>query len=409
MYRGGLRPDQQARVTFMHNPFDRDYESDPVTEPRSPAVAPPMTNHKRRWGVLAALGGAALLLLLFLLLGRTSVAPPPAPPAPALTVTTATPHLATWANAITASGGIFAWQEASVGTQIGSYQITDIRANVGDQVRKGQVLARLDPALLHAEEAQLVASHDQAEANRQRALSLRSTGGISEQDVLQFVTQAKTSAAQLAAKRLQLRYTEVRAPDDGVVSARTATLGAVVPAGQELFRIIRRNRLEWRGELTAAQIASVADGQTVALTLPDGTGAIARTRAKAPAIDVGSRLGLVYADIAPGSRARAGMYASGRIVNGRTPSLAVPAGSVVIRDGLSYVFRIARAGDTSPVAQQPITVGRREGKEVEILHGLSGDERIVLGGAGFLGDGDVVRVAAIRRHAVAETRKRRTS
>lgn len=395
-------------MTFMQTPFDREYETDRATEPRSPADAPPMTVRTSRVGLVATLGGAGLLLLLVLLLSRTSVSSPPTPPAAALTVTTATPRLATWANAITASGGIFAWQEASVGTQIGSYQITDIRANVGDQVRKGQVLARLDPALLHAEEAQLVASHDQAEANRQRALSLRSTGGISEQDVLQFVTQAKTSAAQLAAKRLQLRYTEVRAPDDGVVSARTATLGAVVPAGQELFRIIRRNRLEWRGELTAAQIAAIADGQAVALTLPDGTEATACTRAKAPAVDVASRLGLVYADIAPGSRARAGMYADGRILVGRAPSLAVPAGSVVIRDGLNYVFRLARVGDISPVAQQPVEVGRREGEEVEILHGLAGDERIVLGGAGFLGDGDVVRVSRVGRQVAVETRGRRT-
>src|SRR3546814_9346371 len=104
------------------------------------------------------------------------------------------------------------------------------------RVRKGPVLARLDPALLKADEAQLRASDDQAEANRQRALSLQASGGVSDQDVLQYVTQARTAAAALAAKRLQLRYTSVVAPDDGVISARTATLGAVAPAGQEFFR-----------------------------------------------------------------------------------------------------------------------------------------------------------------------------
>src|SRR3546814_4137550 len=93
--------------------------------------------------------------------------------------------------------------------------------------------------LLKADEAQLRASYDQAEANRQRALSLQASGGVSDQDVLQYVTQARTAAAALAAKRLQLRYTSVVAPDDGVISARTATLGAVAPAGQEFFRLIR--------------------------------------------------------------------------------------------------------------------------------------------------------------------------
>ncbi|WP_375395792.1 efflux RND transporter periplasmic adaptor subunit [uncultured Sphingomonas sp.] len=346
-----------------------------------------------RYGALAiAIIGATGLLFLYL-----PGHPPPRPAlaAPALTVTTAAPHVATWATTVSATGGIFPWQEASAGTQIGSYQIIDVQANVGDQVRKGQVLARLNPALLQAEEAQLVAGHDQAEANRQRALSLQGSGGISDQDVLQLVTQAKTSAAQLAAKRLQLRYTTVTAPDDGVVSARTAALGAVVPAGQELFRIIRHNRLEWRGELTAAQIASIAPGQPISLTLPDGSQTLARTRITGPALDGQSRLGLVYADIVPGGRARAGMYASGRISIGQRPALAVPAASVVVRDGRSYVFRLVDgSGASSPVRAQAVTVGRRLGDEVEIVEGLSGAEKLVVEGAGFLGDGDVVRIQA---------------
>src|SRR5690606_25905749 len=118
----------------------------------------------------------------------------------------------------------------------------------------------------------------------------------------------------LASKRLQLRYTDVIAPDDGVISARRATLGAVCEAGEELFRLIRKGRLEWRGELTAAQLASVAKGQLVELALPDGSAAAAEVRETAPSLDARSRLGLVYADLIPGSQARAGMYANGQIV-----------------------------------------------------------------------------------------------
>ena len=141
---------------------------------------------------------------------------------PALTVTTTTPRRALWPVALSASGSIAPWQEASVGAQLGGYQLIEIRVNVGDEVRRGQVLARLDSALLRAEEAQLLANDEQASADRQRALSLQRDGAISDQDVLQFVTAAKVSAALLASKRLQLRYTDVIAPDDGVISARTA-------------------------------------------------------------------------------------------------------------------------------------------------------------------------------------------
>ena len=322
---------------------------------------------------------------------------------PALTVTVAAPQDAVWADTLTASGSVTAWQEASIGTAIGGVRLVEIAVDVGDRVRKGQRLARLDRAMLRAEETQLVAAFEQAEANRQRALSLKGNGAISDQDVLQFVTAARTASAALAAKRLQLHYADVTAPDDGVISARFATLGAVVPVGQELFRLIRRNRLEWRGELTASEIARIMPGQSVALSLPDGSTAQAVVRETAPALDPQSRLGLVYADIRPGSRARAGMYGEGAIVLGRAPALTIPSESLLVRDGRSYVITLADRSATPRVAQQAVTVGRRQGDLVEIVRGLARSDSIVVGGAGFLGDGDVVGIAPSGPRARRET------
>lgn len=340
--------------------------------------------------------GAALLIAIGIAVVAITGEPSPptiaAKPAAALTVTEASARRALWPMTIEASGAIAPWQEASIGTQIGGYQLIDVRVNVGDRVRKGQLLARLDPALLNAEEAQLRASHDQAEANRQRALSLQASGGISDQDVLQYVTQARTAAAGLAAKRLQLRYTSVVAPDDGVISARTATLGAVAPAGQEFFRLIRQGRLEWRGELTAAQLARVIPGQLIMLDLPDGTRCAATVRQTAPILDERSRLGIAYADIVRGSRARAGMYANGRIEMAVTPAITVPPQSVVIRDGRNYVLKLGQPEAAPRVSLQAVTIGRRRDDAVEIAIGLAEGDRIVVQGAGFLNDGDVVRL-----------------
>jgi RND family efflux transporter MFP subunit len=245
-------------------------------------------------------------------------------PTPALTVTVTRPVSAIWPITLEASGAIAAWQEASIGAQVGGYRLIEVAVNVGDQVTKGQVLARFDPAMLQADEARLKANDEQARANEQRMLSLQKTGTASDRDVLQFVTQARTADALLEANRLQLRYTDVMAPDDGVISSRTATLGAVVPIGQELFRLIRQNRLEWRGELTAVQLAHVEIGQSVEITLSDGGTTIAKVRQTAPSLDPQSRLGIVYADIPPGSPARAGMYADGRVVIGQGEALVVP-------------------------------------------------------------------------------------
>lgn len=323
---------------------------------------------------------------------------------PALTVTVAAPQHADWPVTLSASGAVAPWQEAIIGTQIGAYQLIDVRVNVGDRVRRGQVLARLNPALLRAEEAQLLASYEQAEANRKRALGLQSSGAISDQDVLQFVTEARTAAALLAGKRTQLRYTDVMSPDSGTISARTATLGSVVPAGQELFRLIRQDRLEWRGEVTAAQLGQVRIGQEIVLQLPDKSTAVAKVRQTAPSLAEDTRLAIVYADIRPGSRARAGMFATGNVELGTSAALVVPAESVIIRDGRSNVLTLADNSATPRVSLRSVTVGRRQGREVEIVDGLKAGDRVVVQGAGFLKDRDVVRVASTAQRGGAPRR-----
>jgi RND family efflux transporter MFP subunit len=352
---------------------------------------------------------------LYALLYGTSLATPLAladetapAAAPALTVTLAQPQTQQWAETINASGAIEAWQEASVSAQIGGQRIADVSAEVGDVVKKGQTLARLDSEVLNAELAELQAALAQAEAsrseafaNRDRAEGLRGKGALSEQDILKVLTQAEVAETQVTAararlntQRLRLSYAEIVAPDDGVITARSAMLGAVTQAGQELFRMIRQQRLEWRSELTAEQVVKVSEQAPIDLILPDGSSASATLRSISPAMTSGSRLALVYADLVPGSRARAGMYAQGTIMLAPKPALIVPAGSVVIRDGRSIVFTIPTDARTDIVriAARVVVVGRRHKGQIEIISGLSLDDRLVAQGAGFLSDGDVVRI-----------------
>lgn len=320
---------------------------------------------------------------------RSTATPTPAPSAAALTVTIAAAVQAQWPAILEASGPIAPWQEAVIGAQVSGLRLAEIRVNVGDRVKRGQVLAIFDADLLRADETRLKASWQQSEANRQRALQLKGSGGISEQDVLQYVTQADVAKALLQSTQLQLRYAEVTAPDDGVISARSATIGAVSGTGQELFRMIRQNRMEWRGELTAPQLAQIKSGQHVGLSLPDGTTASAKVRQTAPSLDNQTRLGIVYADIDPGSTARAGMYAKGKVVLTESHAVTVPAASVVIRDGRSYVPKLM---DGDRISMQAVTVGRRQGNDVEILSGIATADKVIVQGAGFLSDGDMVRI-----------------
>ncbi len=326
---------------------------------------------------------------------------------PALTVTTAQPQATALPLGLTANGNIAAWQEAVVGSESNGLRLSEVRAQVGDVVRAGQVLARFADATLLAEVAQAKATLAEAEANAreaslnaERARSLQGTGALSAQQINQYDTTAQTAQARvqaaratLEAQQLRLRQTQVLAPDSGVISARSATVGAVVPSGTELFRLIRQGRLEWRAEVTATELARLPPGTPVRVTAANGTTVRGKVRVQAPTVDVATRSALIYVDLSPAPVAgaaavKAGMFAKGEFELGTTTALTVPQQAVVVRDGFSHVFRLQPDGRVSQIRVQ---AGRRVGDRVEVPDGLTADAVVVVSGAGFLNDGDLVK------------------
>lgn len=310
----------------------------------------------------------------------------------AMTITATTAQQGEWSSKITAAGPITAWQEAIVSAEIEEQQLVSVFVDVGDKVEKGETLAQFNTETLLAEQAELKASWKLAKADAQRALSLKGTGAISNQQIDIYVNQEAIAKARLEVKNLRIRYATVKAPDSGIISSRSATLGEVGSFGQELFRIIRQERLEWRGELTANQLEKVEIGQKVLIRLPGDTTADASIRQIAPSVDPSSRMAMIYADILSTSTARAGMYGEGQIILPKTPLVFVPSESVIIRDGYSYVFKLVTSESQTGIAQQKIAIGRKQGKYVEILAGIDVGDRVAERGAGFLNDGDVVTV-----------------
>lgn len=327
----------------------------------------------------------------------------------AQSVTVAAALAQTWPQQVAASGVIAPWHEAIVASPANGLSIAAIQVDVGSRVKQGQVLAQLDDRSIRAEAAQGVANLNQMRAslrqaliNRDRVLALKDTSAVSEQEILQAETQAELAIAQeeqaranLASLQVRLENTCVVAPDDGVVSARNATLGQVPAVGAELFRLIRQGRLEWRAEVPASQLAGIKAGQVVRVSLPDGNEASGRVRVVAPSLDPNSRLGLVYADLAAGTSSRAAMYAKGLIRTGDSGAIVIPSESVVMRDGRPFVFLVS-AGRT---IRTEIALGRRRGMQVEVTSGVSAGQEVVVRGAGFLTDGDAVTVSGSLKEA----------
>lgn len=362
----------------------------------------------RRTIAACVASGIAILLVAAVSTGSAidAAAPDAALSANLLAVRSVVARLQQWPETIEAFGSIAPWDEMIVSAQVEGQPLVELRANVGDRVRRGQVLARFDTAMLvseahrwRAEVEQAAAEVCQANSDRDRVQQLADSGGVSEQEVMQRVTAAQVAAArlgaaraQLSARELDLRRANITAPDDGTISGRNAQSGTIGTRGLELFRIIRHDRLEWRGELTAVQLSRLAPGQPVQLSLPAGATAEARIRQLAPSMNPQTRLATVYADIAPGESARAGTYVSGRIALGERPALVVPASSIVVRDGYSFIFKVESAAEQWRVAQRRVEIGRRVGTDVEILAGLGEGEQVVASGGGFLDDQDSIRV-----------------
>jgi RND family efflux transporter MFP subunit len=324
---------------------------------------------------------------------------------PALYVSTAKPALTAWPVKLVANGDIAPWQEAIIGAEIDGLRLSAVNVNVGDWVRKGQVIAEFAKDTMYqglAEQGAMVVEAEavlaEARANAVRARLLQKSGALPAQQINQLLIAERTAEAKLSAakarrasRQLQLGYTKVLAPDDGVISARVATLGAVVSSGDELFRLIRKNRLEWRAEVTAADLAHIKMGGEVVITLPDREQIRGTVRMVAPTIDPKTRNALVYVDVDSTPQVKAGMFASGEFLLGATDALSVPQQAVVIRDGFHYVFAVDKS---NRISQVKVQVGRRRNNRIEILDGLPGDTDIVVSGAGFLTDGDLVSVQA---------------
>jgi HlyD family secretion protein len=324
----------------------------------------------------------------------------------ALTVTVTSPQRTPIALRVHANGNVAAWQEAVVGTEANGLRLAQVLVNVGDVVKRGQVLATFASSTVQADLSQVQASVAEAKAtlaeataNAQRARELKTTGALSDQQISQLLTfeqtaKARLNAQQAAAKVQQLRLaqTKVLAPEFGVISARNATVGAVLPAGQELFRLIVKNRLEWRGEVAASDLALVKPGMPVKVNTSSGQAVNGKVRMVAPTVDAQTRNALVYVDLLDGANARAGMFARGEFEVGSMEGMTLLQSAVQLRDGLSYVLVV---GDNGKVTETKVQVGRRVGERIEVTQGLEPKARVVASGGSFLADGDTVRVVEV--------------
>lgn len=354
-----------------------------------------------------------LLFLCLLSLACVSCGKQPAPAdaaagaagASAMAVTLVPAQSRTIERSLVASGPVTAWEEMQLGVELSGLRVTALHADVGQQVRKGQVLLEIDHRTLDSDLRQAQAGYVEAAAGvrlaqvnlgRGQALAksqLISASALDELGAALVQAQAREATTRAQRDGVQLRrdFATLRAPADGIVSKRLVQPGQVLTPGAELLRLIRDGRLEWRPELPEAELSRIALGAAATVRDSAGTAVTGRVRALSPGVDSSTRTGTVYVELPDPGPLKAGAFVEGRIVTSASPALMVPAASVVMRDGYAYVFTVDGEG---VVKRLRVRTGASDGDQVEILDGLAPAQQVVATGAGFLGDGDIVRVVS---------------
>ena len=304
-----------------------------------------MTKNKR-W-IIGGVVVSALAVAGVASMSSTSVAEEAKAPAtgrPALTVTTTTLRQDKWARSLTANGSILPWQEAIISAQVQGLRIAEVKVSIGDHVQQGDVLVTMD---------NFVRSGDEA-ADR--------------------ATQSC-----------------IVAPDSGIISAANANVGSMSQPGVELFRLIRKSRLEWRADLTADELMLLRKGMTAEVTVGEGRVIRGTVRAISPSVNAQTRYGYALVTLPNSAGVIAGAYARGIIdISGGKRTLAtLPQSAVMQRGSRNYVLHI---GPDNRVNEHTVVIGQRVGDRVEIKQGLKANEPVVETGGAFLTEGDVVQV-----------------
>ncbi|GGH09291.1 hemolysin D [Alsobacter metallidurans] len=365
-----------------------------------------------------------------------------AAPAPAIlsvpAVTVAQAARREMTDRVVVSGTLTARDEVLVSAEIDGLRVTELLADEGDVVKAGQVLARLsretletqlaqnDASLARAEAgiaqarsqiAQAEASQVEAQAALGRAQALLKSGNVTQEVLDQRVSVARVADGRLAAARdglavaqadraqsaaqrseLQVRLarTEIKAPAAGVVSRRSVKLGGLsAMAGDPMFRIIANGDVELEAEVLEVHLASLKAGAPAIVRVRDGEDLRGEVRLLPAEVDRTTRVGKVRIRLPQDRSLRVGAFARGEIIVAQREGVATPASALVFgQDGVTvHVVK------DDKVEVRPVKIGIVAGGYAEIASGLQAGETVVARAAGFLRQGDAVRVVAATQPA----------
>jgi membrane fusion protein, multidrug efflux system len=290
-----------------------------------------------------------------------------------------------------AVGRLEAADEASLSFRTGGV-IQSVKVDIGDQLKRGQLLATLESVDTNAALIRASQQRDQAARDLLRAKSLMARQLVARKVEDDARTALATAEAELAAARFTQRYTSIIALTDGTVLQRTAEPGETIASGQTVLRVSGEAK-GWRLKL------EVADRDAVKIT--KGTSAEVRVDAFPDAVFNGvvTRIGgqanknsgavPIEISIDDGKAFKSGLVARASISLSQSKGIAIPVEALTRADGTQGEVMLVRDGKAR---HQVITLGNIEGEYVVVTQGLQVDSQLVVQGAAYVDDGQAVMI-----------------
>jgi len=381
------------------------------TESKVLVFDPSRSRSRRKWLLGAAGIAIAIAVAAAVWMSRASSSKPVITLAASTSiplVSIVTPGVQPVATQVTFTGTIAARHELPIGNSGDTGRIVAVYVQVGDHVRRGQVLAQLDDSVLAPQVAQLSAALDQARAQAalsaaeyRRGVDAGPAGGLSIQDIeklqaasIMDAANIKVAAAQLKVMRAKLALTRIVAPVDGLVLTRNAEVGQIAGSGgSALFDLEDSGQVEMIGQVAEQDMAGLEVGQSAAVYLIGNPQPfIGRIWLLGAVIDPQTRLGEVRIALTPDPALRPGAFARSVVTLAQARRPVLPQTAVMADSDGSYVYVVANDGQ---VQRRKVSVGSVIPDGVVITGGLSGRERVVSMDGGFLHDGEKVAVTSV--------------
>ncbi|HEY0768439.1 MAG TPA: efflux RND transporter periplasmic adaptor subunit [Steroidobacteraceae bacterium] len=321
-------------------------------------------------------------------------------------VSVISPGVSSVTSSVSFTGAIAARYDLPIGNEGDTGRVVAVYVEAGDHVKRGQLLAKLDDSVMVQQVNRLAASLELARAQAalsaaeyRRAQGVEAAGALSAEDIEKrratSVTDAanvRVVAAQLAETQARLNRTRLIAPVEGTVLTRKAEVGQIAnPGGEALFRVASGGEVEMRGQIAEQDLARVKAGQAATVYL---TGLAqpfeGHVRLLGAIIDPQTRLGDIRVQLKPDLALRPGAFARAVVAVDKAQRPVLPQTAVMADSNGSYVLIVNSAGK---VERRAVRISGSTDAGVIVAEGLSGSERVVATAAGFLRDGESVKVA----------------